>query len=175
MFCPFCGILLLNQAHRTALFAHEGGTLQIPVETSGVSGCSLLELLSTRASEPTLSREPLGPGMEPSAHLPFLSSWWALTLSVPFQDPCLPGLESFQWSYMSEADKSELHKENDMVSTVDTAVVYKGRVSLPYYIEVRLGLVTCFGQEKVSGISVCATCKSSGEALHTYISLPSWS
>lgn len=75
MFCPFCGILLLNQAHRTALFAHEGGTVQIPVETSGVSGCSLLELLSTCASEPTLSHEPLGPGMEPSAHLPFLSSW----------------------------------------------------------------------------------------------------
>lgn len=74
---------------------------------------------------------------------------------------------------MSEADKSELHKENDMVSAVDTAVVYKGRVSLPYYIEVRLGLVTCFGQEKVSGSSVCTTCKSSGEALHTYISLPS--
>ena len=68
---------------------------------------------------------------------------------------------------MSEEDKSELHKENDMVSTVDTAVVYKERVSLPYYIEVRLGLVACFGQEKVSGSSMCTTFKSSGEVLHT--------
>lgn len=58
-----------------ALFAHEGGTVQIPVEISGVSGCSLLELLRTCVSEPMLSREPLGPGMEPSAHFPFLSSW----------------------------------------------------------------------------------------------------
>ena len=47
---------------------------------------------------------------------------------------------------MSEADKSELHKENDVVSAVDTAVAYKRRVSLTYYIEVRLGLVTCMGQ-----------------------------
>ena len=71
---------------------------------------------------------------------------------------------------MSEAGKSELHKENDMVSTVDTTVVYKGRVSLPYYIEVRLGLATCFGQVKVSGSSMCTTFNSSGEVLHTYIS-----
>lgn len=71
---------------------------------------------------------------------------------------------------MSEADKSELHKENDVVSAVDTAVAYKRRLSLPYYIEVRLGLVTCLGQENMSGSSMCTTFKSSGEVLHTCIS-----
>lgn len=61
-------------------------------------------------------------------------------------------------------------QENDLVSAVDTVVAYKRRVSLPYCIEVRLGFVTCFDQENVSGSSVCTTFKSSGEILHTCFS-----